>query len=343
MDLTVIIPTSRRPAKAAACVAALAAQDYPGSFEVLVGVDGPEDPPGTTPQTVDAAWDECRNEQSNTSVIVEQFDKQGQASVRNHLLNRVQGQTLVFLNDDMIPEPGFLTAHAEAQRACSEAGEPALIVGDSPWRLHEPDRLFDRLIRETSMVFFYDQMRALAHQPDHDWGFRHAWLLNLSAPAALVRSVGGFTVFPSTYGYEDDELAFRLRERFATRVLYRPDAVATHDHRIEPSEYLTREYRLGYAAWGFAKTTPACAQEMFSRDITSDDEIAYASAFVERERTLAQRLEQTFLALADISADALPPASPLINVIYEQHVLLKRWHWRRGLLDASTDAAGSEG
>jgi GT2 family glycosyltransferase len=344
MDLSIIIPTHRRAAKAAACVAALAGQDYEGCYEVLVGVDGPEDS-SSTAHAVSEAWERARcgsqrsagAEQTKATIHVFAYDKQGQASVRNRLLEHARGRTLVFLNDDMIPEPGFLRAHAQAQEACRAAGQPALIVGDSPWRVHKPDRLFDRLVRETSMVFFYDQMRR-SQDPQHDWGFRHAWLLNLSTPADLVRAVDGFTVFPSTYGYEDDELAFRLRERFETRVLYRPEAIAVHDHRMEPRDYLDREYKLGFAAWGFARVAPVCAQEMFRRDVTSDDEIAYSRAFVEREERLATRLERTFLSLADHDADALEPKSPLVNTVYEQHLLLKRWHWRRGLVDASVHA-----
>lgn len=345
-DLSVIIPTHCRPKKAAACAAALAGQDFSGAFEVLFGVDGAEEPSESTARAVDGTWAHARREadrcagtgkRADPTIQVHTFDKQGQASIRNRLLERAQGRTLIFLNDDMIPKPGFLAAHARAQDDCRERGKPALIVGDAPWRVHKPDRLFDRLVRETSMVFFYDQMQR-AHDPDRDWGFRHAWLLNLSAPADLVRAVDGFTVFPSTYGYEDDELAFRLGERFGTRVLYRPQAVAVHDHRMEPSDYLQREYKLGYAAWGFARAAPACARAMFGRDVTSDDEVAYSRVFVEREATLANRLEKTFLSLADHRADVLVPHSPLVQAVYEQHLLVKRWHWRRGLVAAAVHA-----
>src|SRR5205814_9227455 len=136
-----------------------------------------------------------------------------------------------FLNDDMVPGPGLIAAHAQHQEERRERS--ALIIGDSPWAIHQPDRLFDRLLRETSMVFFYDVMRRDT-DPERDWGFRHAWMLNLSAPADLVRAAGGLAVFPSRYGYEDDELAFRLSRRFGAAVLYRPDAVAVHDHRMGP-------------------------------------------------------------------------------------------------------------
>ena len=110
---------------------------------------------------------------------------------------------------------------------------------------------------------------------------------------------------------------------------------------MQPAEYLAREYRLGYAAWGFAKTAPACARAMFARDVTSDDEIKYAQQFVERERSMAQRLESSFSTLADLPADCVSgrDQNRLIDLIYQQHLLLKRWHWRKGLLQAAQSEA----
>lgn len=343
MELSVLIPTFGRPAKVAACVQRLARQTMDaGQFEVLVGIDGGIDDPAAAGEVEDAilaTWPTARAGQ----LAVVPCPKVGQAAVRNALLERAQGSTLVFLNDDMLPEPTLLEHHVEYQRDAAARGRPALVVGASPWVVPEHDTLFDRLVRETSMVFFYDRMdEALADgsaDRDHDWGFRHAWLLNLSAPSALVREAGAFSVFPSTYGYEDDELAFRCRERFGTRVLYRPDAVAHHDHRLTPGSYLDRERRLGFSAWGFAGAAPECAREMFGRDIRCDDEIAYSAAFVEREQHNAERLRTTILDFAELPGDGVPstdhPAGlPVVRALAEQHLLLKRWEWRRGLLEA---------
>lgn len=332
MHVSVLIPTFNRPAKAAACVSALAQQSLsPAEYEVLIGVDGPDT---RTEEATRSAW------KRPTNLTVLQLPKQGQASIRNQLLKQARGRTLVFLNDDMIPDRALLELHLRHQQSQEKSGRAALIVGDSPWSTHTPDSLFDRLIRETSMVFFYNVMKQ-APDPNRDWGFRHAWLLNLSAPAALVREAGGFTIFPSTYGYEDDELAYRLAQRFKTPVLYRPDAIATHDHRITPTEYLKREYNLGFAAWGFARTTPECAHAMFNRDITSREELNYSRAFVERESKTVQRLEESFLNLAEIPATGLggDHAPALLNIIYEQHLVLKRYHWRRGLLAAASQSS----
>lgn len=343
MHLSILIPTFNRPAKLAACLSALSQQSLSEGYEVLIGIDGPDT---ETEPAARRAWTGPKDH-----LHIFPLPKQGQASIRNQLLKHARGRTLIFLNDDMIPDHAFLETHLRHQREQEAKGRPALIVGDSPWRIpgsrgtggsfeppvdEPPDSLFDRLIRETSMVFFYNVMKQDPN-PDRDWGFRHAWLLNLSAPAALVREVGGFTVFPSTYGYEDDDLAFRLANRFQTPVLFREDAIATHDHRLTPAEYLKREYTLGFSAWGFANTAPDCARAMFHRDITSEDELAYCRAVLDREAGTAQRLEKSFTNLATLPADTITGehSQSLLNLLYEHHLPLKRYHWRRGLIAAA--------
>lgn len=339
-----IVPTFGRPAKAAACLARLAPQ-MPGQSEVLLGIDGGEDSPeqaDDVERTAREAWSDAAPER----LTIVRCRRQGQAAVRNDLLERARGRALLFLNDDVLPAPDLLEAHAAAQRAAQRAGRTTLIIGAAPWREHRDDRLFDRLVRETSMIFFYHRMdadlRTGAAGPDHDWGFRHAWLLNLSAPATLVRDAGGFSVFPATYGYEDDEFAFRCKQRFDAAVLYRPKAVAVHDHRMQPDEYLVRERRLGRAAWGFAEQAPECAHAMFGRDIRAEEELAYSRLFIERETAAVDRLRKTFHELASLPPDAAPdsvhPAGEtLLRALYEQHLPLKRWEWRTGLLEAAAE------
>ncbi len=334
MDISVIIPTRGRPEKLAACLTALARQNYdPTRYEVLVGIDGAED--GEVHAQAEAGFGHLRS-------VVFELPRGGISATRNALLPHARGRILLFMNDDVLATPDLLAAHVAAHDERARAGKPAaMIQGSTPFVAPgpgEPDRLFDRLIRETSMIFFYDQMVGpRAEDPDHDWGFRHAWPLNLSVAAELVRAVGGFTVFPTPYGLEDDEFAFRLRERFGTPVLFRPRALAWHDHRYEPGEYLARERKLGEAAWGFAGVSPRCAMAMFGRDIRSAEEVAYSRAYVERERAGVERAREAFHGLVDIPAGAVSGEhqNELIRLIYQQHLPLKRWEWRMGLLAAA--------
>lgn len=329
MEASVLIPTCGRLDKLRQCVRLLSQQTvHPSRFEVLIGVDGAD------PGVEDALREFWTGPASN--LIVRVFSQRGQAAVRNGLLPEARGETLIFLNDDMRPEHTLVAAHLSAQKERSRSRRPMIVVGDSPWIVHEPDRMFDLVLRESSMVFFHDRMRNAEDALTRDWGFRHAWMLNLSIPTWAVREVGGLSEFPSTYGYEDDDLAWRLHERFGSPVRYRPDAMAWHDHRYEPMGYLEREYRLGYAALGFARQAPQCAGEMFGRDLLDPKEHEYTKWFVESERSGAQRAMGPFVQLTQMPATFAdgPFARELIDVCYSQHLPLKRWCWRSGLLDA---------
>ncbi len=319
MDVSVIIPTRGRPRKVATCVRALARQTLePDRYEILLGLDGRD------PDTLDAV-EQAGAETPDCELRVVTCQRNGYNAVRNELLPLCRGRTLVSLNDDVRPVPECLAAHLGEQHRA-----PAIVVGHSPWVRYDDDRLFDRLVRETSMVFFFHRMDTT--DPDRDWGFRHAWGLNASMPLDAVREVGGWTAFPREYGYDDIELAWRLRRRFSLSVLYRPRAQAFHDHRFAPREYLHREFRLGRSAWLFARRNPELVREVLGRDITSPDELSYCQAFVRRERPVAARAMHAFLDL-----DAMPWDVPdaLVGLIYEQHVPLKRWMWRAGLLAAA--------
>lgn len=331
VDLTVILPTRGRAQKLIACLQRLADQTLSRErFEVLVGLDGPDEESAAAVAAVAGG--------AGLPVRAIPGSREGVAGVKNRLLREARGSVILSINDDVLPEPSFLAAHLTAQRQQDRLGRPAMILGDSPWVVHRPDRLFDRLIRETSMVFFYDQMRSspAREDEDHDWGYRHAWNLNLSAPADAVREAGGFNVFPCPYGYEDLDLAWRLHETRAMPVLFRPLARADHDHRYDPDGYLLREAHLGYAALGFARGSPGCARAVFGRDVAAADELAYSREFVRRERSLAQRLATS------LRATALAPAAEadgvhgpaFVRALYESHLPLKRFLWRVGLIAA---------
>lgn len=344
MDVSIIVPTRDRAGHVEAFLRCLCAQEGGARTEVLIGFDGAD---------AESAGVCERIARESDGIVIRgiTYERCGVGGVKNRLLGEARGETLLFLNDDVRPEVDFVARHVAAQRELKgRLGRGAMVLGDSPWAVRAPDRLFDRLIRETSMVFFYDQMRGADPESDHDWGFRHAWNLNLSVPRAAVEAAGGFYRDPTNrYGYEDLELAWRLQRMFEMPVVYRPRARATHEHWYEPSGYLERERRLGHAAFGFARAAPECARDVFGRDVTSEEEAAYSRAFVQREAGAAERLRASFLGLAELPAEVVDGAhgERVMRLLYEQHLLLKRYEWRRGLLAAAAgmdveDAASLE-
>lgn len=332
VDASIIIPTFGRPEKILACVEALATQDS-RSFEVLVGFDGP-DP--ASAGAVREKWREAGGEDGR--LVILEFPHRGLTPLRNDLLTRARGRIMISANDDVVPSPGFVSAHVREHGAAAAQGWSVLVSGASPFVMHADDTVLDRLMRETSMVFFHDVMTRYS-APDareKDWGFRHCYGLNFSAPMEQIRELGGFTVLPTIYGYEDIECAFRVKQRFGSPVLYRPEALAWHDHRMSVKEYAAREHKLGNAALGFARTCPECALATFGRDISSERELEYSREFVQRERGMAMAAWETFQEFENLPASVLdgPHAESLRSAMYQQHLPLKRWLWRRGLIEA---------
>lgn len=329
MDVSILIPTHARPDALGRCIAALA-RDHADDLdaEILVGIDGPDR------GEADAAVAALDAAGSTMPMHIVACDRAGPAATRNRLVERARSPLLLFLNDDVLPMPGLVRAHADAQLRLFASGRRAMVLGDAPWVVHQPDRLFDRLIRSTSMIFFYDRMRD--PDPLRDWGYRHAWTLNLSLPRSLLTDAGGFDESFTKPCYEDIELAWRLCRHHGAAVLYHPEAAVLHDHRYEPPAYLAREADMGAEAFRLACEHPDFARELFHRDLTDDDELAYAEQYVAREQPHIQKLEQSFLALADLPATAVdaPHADTLLGLLYEHHLPLKRFHFRRGLLHA---------
>lgn len=345
---SVLIPTRDRASKLATCLAHLSRQSVP-NFEVVVALDGPDPASKGVCDKAKAAGLDLR--------LVE-GPRDGYMVARNRALKVARGQLVISINDDVRPAANFVEAHLAAHDEGRAKGlRLCIISGDSPWITHEPDRVFDRLIRETSMVFFYPVMeKAAREEPEatrwRDWGFRHAWGLNTSIPMWALREVGPYAEYAGKYGYEDVEMVHRICHRFGpdsagvskignvtanVPVLYRPEACAPHDHRMQPLDYLTREYRLGYTAWSFARVSSRCARELFRRDLTvePEKELERALQHVAEKREAAQEAARLLEQSATIpAAEADVMAGFAIDAAYQAHLPAKRWMWQFGLADA---------
>jgi GT2 family glycosyltransferase len=335
MDLSVLIPTYQRPDKLAVCLRALANQTLATDrYEVLVGLDG-SDP--ASERAGREAWGACK-----ARLVIEECPRSGLNPVRNRMMDRATGKYLVSLNDDVEPCRTFLESHLNAHKEAEAKVGEVVISGYSPWKQQERPTLFDRLVGESSMIFFFDQMtpeKVAEKGRWHDWGFRHCYGLNFSTNLERARESGKFTAFHLAYGYDDVELAYRLKQRYGMQVLYRPEAEALHDHRYGAEEVLRREFKLGHAAWHFAERDPSFCEALFRRDIRSREELAYSREYLQRERVTAAWVRETFLNLEKIPGhDASGPAeAAMMRMVYLHHLVLKRWMWRAGLV------AGAEG
>ncbi len=257
MRVSIIIPTRHGSATPALACAQSLKQQLGDEDEILISVDGIECAGHAVPELSSWACSERRK------VVV--GPQSGPGSTRNRALVHSKNEIILFLNDDVIASPNLVQAHRDAHAKRLQASEPdAIMLGDAPWAIAPDDRVIDRLMRETSWVFFYDQMNN--DDPEHDWGFRHAWTLNLSIPRKICEQFDSRLAQPM---FDDLEWAFRVKSKHQAKVLYLPSAKVTHYHRYQPERVYRREVLLGHQAAHLFAVNSELASSIFDDQYSS--------------------------------------------------------------------------
>lgn len=320
MQISVLIPSFGSSDRLARCFDALAAQSLPGDrFEVLYSTGAHNHESAEPPRS-----GRIRHIPASGNSL---------ASRRNALIAAARNEIVLFLSDDVIPISDCLEGHLRCHEAL--AGKPALVMGAAPAVIRLPDRLLDRVARETSLISTLDQMERNGASVERDWTFRNALFLNMSFRAQDAAGML-FDESPDHSEYADLEWAWRVTSARSLPLVYRPQVRVRHDHRVEPDTFLDREYSRGTQAFNIGLRLPRFAKALFGREIGQADELRYSRAFVEAERGLAEQLRQELFALADVSSDSATPRA--VESIFQEQSLLKRWTWRLGLIAAATAA-----
>lgn len=313
MDLSVLIPTYRRPEALRTCLMQLAAQHSVFDFEIVLGIDGDLD---ATPEPEIPV-----NLQEHVRII--RPGRVGLLKLRRLMLVDAKGQYVLWMNDDAYPHAGLLDAHFRSHK---EGIGPRVVAGRAIWKPIEQTNMFDRIVQQSDMVFFTQPERRSAVD------YRNCFGLNMSFPRALAMKIGGVADVDEHYGYEDIELAWRM-VRAGASCIYEPEAVVTHDHRYTPTDVHRREYLLGRAAYAFAHANPDFAMELFKSDLRECTTLDQFSASISLAWRDSVRVERTFLELTQCPVDAV--SDGMLPIFTEHWVLLKRLLWRWGVLDAS--------
>jgi GT2 family glycosyltransferase len=204
--VTVVIPTYNRRARLGLVLSGLAHQSVEASsFEVVVIDDGSTD--GTS------EWVE-RQKTAFSLRLIKQTNH-GPASARNAGVANARTPLVLFLDDDVVPDPNLLSEHLRTHE-----GEPNIVVVGplaslssyrQPWVAWEQSKLeaqYQAMIRG-----------------DYEPTFRQFWTGNASVGRDHVLAVGGFD--PSFLRGEDVELGYRLRAR-GLGFRFNPRAVGLH-------------------------------------------------------------------------------------------------------------------
>lgn len=214
--LSVLMPTFNRQGRLALALEALARQDIDVPYEIIVVSDGSTDGTDDYLATLELA----------VPLVAVRQDNSGPSAARNRAIELARGETLVFVDDDIIADTGLLAAHHAAQTA-TDGGVvvtgPMLTPPDhemSPWVRWEQDRLERQ----------YNDLAAGTYEPTG----RLFYTGNASVPRRFVVDAGGFnTRFRRA---EDLELGLRMKD-------------AGHPFRFEPEARGFHYAERSFDAW----------------------------------------------------------------------------------------------
>jgi GT2 family glycosyltransferase/glycosyltransferase involved in cell wall biosynthesis len=210
---TVVIPVYGQFERTLACLRALAAHPPGVPAEVIVVDDGSTDAtPDALPQI-----DGLRYHRRATNG--------GFIAACNDGASLARGDMLVFLNNDTIPQPGWLDA---LLRTFDEHEDVGLVGAQL--------RFPDGSLQEAGGVVFSDGSAWNYGRFELPDDCRYAYVRDcdyasgaaIAIPRALFDGIGGFALAYAPAYYEDTDLAFAVRAH-GKRVLYQPRAVVVHD------------------------------------------------------------------------------------------------------------------
>jgi glycosyltransferase involved in cell wall biosynthesis len=223
MNATVVVPTYNRIAGLKACLAALRDQrgDH-GDYEVVVVDDCSTD---GTPEFL-AEWSakcsRCRS--------LRQEQNRGQGAARNAGAKGARGDILLFVDDDIVVDDGYIAAHLRAHRS---AASPISVIGNLRLPAEAVTRSnFARYVHGRYLGYRRAVGRLdLGNLPPKHFGSGIA-----SVRRADFEAVGGFEEQIRYYGFEDVLMGQRLAGR-GVRLVFAADARALHHDTVSLERY----------------------------------------------------------------------------------------------------------
>jgi len=240
MRASVIIPTYNRLPELRRVAAGLSTQAAGPDIDVEIVIvdDGSDDGTKHWLQEVGGkkGWKVCSQPNS------------GPATARNRGVENASGDVVLFLGDDTIPQPGWLTAHLEEHRLFGGRG-PLAVLGHTsfPAGTESP---FMRFINEYGAQFGYSIIEDPGAVP-----FNFFYTSNVSLPRREFLRNGGFREdFPAA-AWEDIEFSYRAQQD-GLNLRYQPRARAVHEHCVRPRTFCSRQRTSGLSAAIFRNIHP---------------------------------------------------------------------------------------
>ncbi|MDR7482477.1 MAG: glycosyltransferase [Armatimonadota bacterium] len=221
-DASVIISTYNCRQELGDMLADLAAQE--GAFEVLLVDDGSTDGTAEMLETLVFPRPLRIFRQSNLGLCI----------ARNRAAHEARGRVLLFLDPDLRLASGLVAAHLRHHRE-----QPRLAVQGPT--IQDPATLRTTFMRARYLL------PALPPRRRQDISHAYVAARNFSVARDAFIDVGGFDETFRGYGFDDIDLAYRLRQA-GVRIVYEPAAVVRHVHVLDLAGVMRRQREAGWNA-----------------------------------------------------------------------------------------------
>ncbi|MCX7766172.1 MAG: glycosyltransferase [Candidatus Sumerlaeia bacterium] len=220
IKFSVIIPTYNRVAELRKCLVSITHQNIPFTdFEIIIINDG-----GST--DIEQVVAEFKSHSGENLIYLWQ-QPAGPATARNRALNIARGEIIFFLNDDVILEKGYFSAHLQAHLR-----QPGHAVrGNTRWHPEVLTTPFMQWVAQ-SVLFYY-----LIEDP-LNIGYEYFHTLDLSIHRRWLEEDKFDEAFKDA-SFEDTELALRLIKK-GLKLQFAPLAVCYHYHFYDLPRYLEK-------------------------------------------------------------------------------------------------------
>ncbi|MGI8867709.1 MAG: glycosyltransferase [Mycobacteriales bacterium] len=234
---SVVIPTYQRRDLVTAAVQALAKQTCPPA-EVIVVVDGSDDGTAEALRALSTPYPLRVVEQPNA----------GAARARNHGAALSVGEFLLFLDDDMVADPGLLTELVRVHTSGADA-----VLGHIPVAPDTPRNFLSQGLQEWAS-------RRCRRLVASNGALEPEDLLTgqLSVRHAVFAALGGFDerfTRDGRFGGEDTDFGRRLFDA-GHRVVFAPNAISHQHYAVGPRAYLRQWHDAGSADVAYVRKHP---------------------------------------------------------------------------------------
>ena len=223
---SVVIPTHQRRDRVIHNVEALARQEL-SSLEAIVVVDGSTDGTADALRELDLPFPLSVIEQENA----------GAAAARNVGARAAAGDVLLFLDDDMEPDPAMLAEHDRSHREGAD-----LVVGDMPLHPDSPENILS-----SGVGLWADSRRERLTSPSAEVTSDDLLTGQMSISRSNFARLGGFDgsfTRDGMFGGEDIDFGLRV-VKAGLLVAYNPQAISYQYYDVDPAAYLRRTREAG--------------------------------------------------------------------------------------------------